>query len=172
MTSPALLRMPRSPKGTILGLDPGLTRTGYAFISFSAGTPTLLNFGCINTEKVRGYTQRLLALEKELSSLLTRFQPSRVGIEKLFFSKNVSTAMSVGQARGVLLLTLAHHHLEAEEVTPQQVKIAVTGYGRAEKQQVQRMIQILFHLKTIPKPDDAADAIAVALATGQTSSLR
>lgn len=147
----------------ILGLDPGVTRTGFAVIERSGTVMRALAFGCINTEKVRGYHARLLRLERELGAILTKYRPGVAAIEKLFYCKNVSTAISVGQARGIILLTLLKRGLRLEEFTPQQIKLTVAGYGKADKKQIQRMTQLHFRLTTPAKPDDAADALATAL---------
>lgn len=162
----------RSRPVRILGLDPGLTRTGYAIVTIRNRQPELETFGCIMTEHVPDYEQRLLTLEQKLTALIAKHQPTSAALEQLFITKNLKTAISVGQARGVIVLTLARHKLSIQEFTPQQVKIAVTGYGHAEKQQVQRMVQLLFHLKEVPKPDDAADAVAVAVAGALTLRTR
>lgn len=166
--------MPRSSvrAARVLGLDPGLTRTGYALISLRLREPKLEAYGCIFTEKVSGFGQRLLALESELTKLIRQHRPTHAALEQLFMTKNLKTAMAVSHARGVAVVTLARAKLHIQEFTPQQVKIAVTGYGRAEKQQVQRMVQRLFHLREIPKPDDVADAIAVAVAASLTLQTR
>ncbi len=127
----------------------------------------------MNTERVASFTGRLLQLEEELQTLIDTYHPDEAAIEKLFFYKNVKTAIDVGQARGVIMLTLARNHLIPQEFTPQQVKIAVSGYGKADKQQVQRMVQLLLALPAIPKPDDVADALAVAMAAiGNTARTR
>lgn len=148
----------------VLGLDPGLTRTGYAVVGRRRHELALETYGCIVTEKIPSYGKRLLAIERELGALLTKYRPSHAALEQLFVTKNLKTAIAVGQARGVAVLTLARADIPVIDFTPQQIKIAVTGYGRADKQQVQRMVQRLFKLAEIPKPDDAADAVAVAVA--------
>lgn len=147
----------------ILGLDPGITRTGFAVIERSGATLRALSFGCINTEGVRGYHARLLRLERELAAILAKYHPGIAAIEKLFYCKNISTAIGVGQARGIILLTLLKRGLRLEEFTPQQIKLTVAGYGKADKKQIQRMTQLHFHLAAPARPDDAADALATAL---------
>ncbi len=156
----------------VLGLDPGLTRTGYAVIVVHNRKLNLKAYGCIFTEKIPTYGERLLEIESRLTALIQRHRPTNAALEQLFVTKNLKTAIAVGQARGVAVLTLARARVPVAECTPQQVKIAVTGYGRADKQQVQRMVQRLFHLQEIPKPDDAADAIAVAVAATLTLQTR
>lgn len=148
----------------VIGLDPGFARVGYAVVDILGGDVSAIAFGCIETSSKDNYASRLTTLERRLDVLLRRYKPGVASMEKLFFAKNVRTAMEVGQARGVLLLVLARHKLTPIELTPQQIKIAATGYGNAEKKQVQRMMQALFHLAHLPQPDDAADALAVAAA--------
>lgn len=156
----------------ILGIDPGLGRTGYAILKQDRNQITLLNCGCITTKAGTEQATRLLEIKKDLTALIKKYKPDAVCIESLFFAANVKTAMSVGQARGVVLLTAAENGPKIIEVTPLQVKIAATGYGKADKRQVQRMIQTLLKLKKIPKPDDAADAAAIAWAgIGRTYNL-
>jgi crossover junction endodeoxyribonuclease RuvC len=148
----------------ILGIDPGLGRTGYAVLEQTGNQIVLKACGCITTAPKEAEPKRLLEIKKDLNALIQKFKPDAVCIESLFFAANAKTAMSVGQARGVAVVTAAEHGLKIIEVTPLQVKIAATGYGKADKAQVQRMIQTLLKLKKIPKPDDAADACAIAWA--------
>lgn len=148
----------------ILGIDPGIGRTGYAALQQDKKQIRLLAYGCITTPAKTADGTRLLEIKKDLDALIKKWKPAALCIESLFFAANVKTAMSVGQARGVVLLTAAEHHLKIIEVTPLQVKISATGYGKADKGQVQRMIQTLLKLKKIPRPDDAADACAIAWA--------
>lgn len=155
--------MPRRKAPRILGIDPGLTRMGFGIVQSAEERTMPVAYGCINAEHIHNTADRLLFIEQELEKILLRYHPSVVAVEKLFFSKNISTAMAVSQARGVILLCLARHHVTPSEYTPQQIKSAVSGYGKASKLQVQRMVQMLLHLPRIPEPDDAADALAVAL---------
>jgi len=148
----------------ILGIDPGLGRTGYALLEQTGKDIVMKECGCINTTPGDVEYQRLLEIKNDLVSLIKKFKPDAICIESLFFFKNAKTVMSVSQARGVVLVTAAEHKLKIIEVTPLQVKIAATGYGKAEKRQVQTMIVKLLKLKKIPKPDDAADAVAIAWA--------
>lgn len=153
----------RVKRACILGLDPGVARTGYALLDVRGSRIRAVAYGCITTHQRVAYGKRLLELRESIEQLLLRHQPTFAALEKLFFSKNVTTAFAVGQARGVLLLTLASHRIPTIEFTPQAVKQAAAGYGRADKLQVQRMVQRLLNLKELPRPDDAADALAVAL---------
>lgn len=146
----------------ILGIDPGIGRTGYALLEQAGKDIVMKQCGVITTTIGDVEYARLLEIKTDLVSLIKKFKPDAVCIESLFFFKNAKTVMSVSQARGVILVTAAEHKLKIIEVTPLQVKIATTGYGKAEKRQVQTMIVKLLKLKKIPKPDDAADAVAIA----------
>ncbi|MEJ0021647.1 MAG: crossover junction endodeoxyribonuclease RuvC [Candidatus Doudnabacteria bacterium] len=148
----------------ILGIDPGLGRTGYALLEQTGNNISLKEVGCITTTIGDAEYRRLLEIKQDLSQLIKKFKPDAVCVESLFFAANVKTAMMVSQARGVILATCADHKLKIVEVTPLQVKIASTGYGKADKRQVHRMMQTVLKLKKIPKPDDAADAVAIAWA--------
>jgi len=148
----------------ILGIDPGIGRTGYAVLEQTGKEIKLLDCGCITTKPGQPEADRLFEIKTDLTTLIKKHHPHTACIESLFFQTNVKTAMSVGQARGVALVTAAEHKLKIVEVTPLQVKIATTGYGKADKRQVQTMIVKLLKLKKIPRPDDAADAAAIAWA--------
>jgi crossover junction endodeoxyribonuclease RuvC len=147
----------------ILGIDPGLADTGYGVIKVENQRLTALAYGSIKTKPSCGLAERLLALERELQKIINQFKPRETAVEELFFCNNVKTALSVGQARGVVLLTLRKNGLPITEFTPLQVKQAVSGYGQADKRQVQKMVQTILKLKELPRPDDAADALAVAI---------
>ena len=149
----------------VLGIDPGTARLGYGIVERQGSRLTMLDYGCIETTKDRPLEQRLLLIHEGIDELITSHRPEAVGVERLFFNKNVQTAMAVGQARGVVLLTAAQHGLPVLEYGPHEVKLAVTGYGKAPKDQVQRMVQMVLSMKQLPKPDDAADALAVAVCT-------
>jgi crossover junction endodeoxyribonuclease RuvC len=153
----------------IVGIDPGTARIGWGLIDGSHQQYTMLRYGCIETEKTKQPHHRLQEIHAEVLGLLQTEKPDQVVVEQLFFARNVTTAMSVGQARGVILLAAAQANLPVFEYTPMQVKQAITGYGRAEKAQIQTMIKMLLKLKEIPKPDDAADALAIALTHGFTN---
>src|SRR3989344_50625 len=155
--------MSKSKKITILGLDPGLADTGYGLVIAENNQLQVLTYGSIKTAKKLPLTARLEQLEKELEKIIRVYRPSFMGIEQLFFGNNTKTALLVGQARGVVLLTAAKHKLTVKEFSPLQVKQGVTGYGQADKKQVQKMVQIILKLKSLPKPDDAADALAIAI---------
>lgn len=147
----------------ILGIDPGLAIVGYGVIEYKGNRYRLLDYGVIRTDSNIFSPQRLKLIYDELSSIIDRFNPADLAVEELFFNKNVKTAIQVGQARGVEILAAINKGLEVYEYTPLQIKQSVVGYGRAEKRQVQEMVKILLNLKEIPKPDDAADALAVAI---------
>jgi crossover junction endodeoxyribonuclease RuvC len=153
----------------ILGIDPGTARVGWGLVEGERQQYSMIRYGCIETDKSKQHYHRLQEIYQEVLGLLETERPDQVVIEQLFFSRNVTTAMTVGQARGVILLAAAHCNLPIFEYTPMQVKQAVTGHGRAEKAQIQTMIKLLLKLKEIPKPDDAADALAIALTHGFTT---
>lgn len=148
----------------VIGIDPGTARTGFGLIRrLPDGNLQTLDFGVLTTSSKQPLAQRLLQLFRDLNELLSQHQPESGAIEKLFFQRNVSTAMSVGQARGVAMLALARHGLQVAEYSPQEVKLAVAGYGKAEKKQMQEMTKTLLNLPERPHPDDAADGLAVAI---------
>ncbi len=149
----------------VLGIDPGTARLGYGLVERQGSALTMLDYGCLETINDRPLSQRLLIIHEGIDDLIRTYRPEAVGVERLFFNKNVQTAMAVGQARGVVLLVAAQHGLPVLEYGPHEVKLAVTGYGRAPKDQVQRMVQLVLSMEHLPKPDDAADALAVAVCT-------
>lgn len=147
-----------------LGLDPGLAITGYGLVrETSDGELALVGYGAITTSAAQPLPERLLSISRELDGLLAEHEPDVVAIEELFFSRNVTTALIVGQARGVAILTVARHALPIYEYKPMAVKQAVSGYGNASKAQVQEMVRLLLNLGEVPQPDDAADGVAVAI---------
>lgn len=150
-------------KRRILGIDPGLARLGWAIVATGSRAPVLIGCGCLETAAGKKTEDRLWQLRQRLNDIITEYRPTHLAIEKLFFTKNVSTAMAVGQARGVALLAAAEYKLPVEEFTPTAIKSSVTGDGRADKRQMGRMIQLLLNLQRLPKHDDTADAIAIAL---------
>lgn len=153
----------------ILGIDPGLATTGWAVLDFDTDSnPTIVDYGCILTEKGLTVSQRLSEIYDDLNELIKVHNPDYAGIETLLFCNNAKTAIAVGEARGVVLLSLEKHAIPIREFTPLQVKNSITGYGKADKKQVQENVRIICGLKEIPKPDDAADAIAIAIATEVT----
>ena len=152
----------------ILGIDPGLATTGWAVVDFDKdGNPNIVDFGAIITGKEMPISQRLKEIYEDILDLVNKFNPNFAGIETLLFYNNAKTAMVVAEARGVVRLALGQNGIPTEEFTPLQVKNAVTGYGKADKRQVQENVQILCNLESIPKPDDAADAIAIAITTNR-----
>ena len=156
-----------------IGIDPGTATTGYGIIREEQdGNLTTLDFGVIQTNANQPLAERLVQLYKRIKELVLLHQPDMGAVEKLFFERNVRTALSVGQARGVSLLALAESGLQVGEYTPLEVKQAVTGYGGADKGQIQHMVKTLLGLKEVPHPDDAADALAVAICHIHSSKLR
>jgi len=147
----------------VLGIDPGTAITGYAVVDETVGRLHLITLGVITTPAKTPLPSRLQTIYSELREIVAEHEPEASAVEELFFSRNARTAMSVGHARGVTLLALADAGLSIAEYTPMQIKQAVTGYGNAGKRQVQEMVRMLLSLTDIPKPDDAADAAAVAI---------
>jgi crossover junction endodeoxyribonuclease RuvC len=148
----------------IIGVDPGTATTGFGIIEVDErGTYKMVDGGVITTLPSEPMGQRLKILYDELTEVITVTKPEAAAVELLYFSKNITTGIAVGQARGIILLALAEAGLEPGEYNPMQVKQAVTGYGAAKKPQVQEMVKVLLGLKAVPKPDDAADALAVAI---------
>jgi crossover junction endodeoxyribonuclease RuvC len=147
----------------ILGVDPGTATTGYGIIEEKAGNLSLVDFGVILTKPDHTLEQRLEILYDQLSDIIDEYNPDEIAIEELFFSTNVKTAMSVSHARGVILLATQKAGIPMSEYTPNQVKNGICGYGSADKKQVQKMVQMLLKLSESPQPDDAADALAVAI---------
>ena len=147
----------------ILGIDPGIADTGYGVIREDGGRLTCLTYGSVKTLCGQDLSLRLEILYAELDKIIKKYKPDRAAIEKLFFNKNVKTALIVGQARGVSMLALIKNNLTISEFTPSQVKQAVCAYGQANKAQVQKMVKLILKLEELPQPDDAADALAVAI---------
>ena len=148
----------------ILGLDPGTATTGYGVVDFVDGYMTPIVYGGISTKAHTPMQLRLQTIYQDLTELIEEYKPDAAGIEEVFFGRNITTAITVGQARGVLLLCLANHNIPFGEYSPPRIKDAVTGYGKADKKQVQLMVQNLLELEDIPRPDDAADGLAIAIA--------
>jgi crossover junction endodeoxyribonuclease RuvC len=148
----------------VLGIDPGIGTTGYGVVTEDErGEAMLVAYGAIETTPGAPMSERLLVLHDEITRILREHRPESVAVEQLFFGRNVTTAISVGQARGVVLLAAAQAGLPVAEYKPAEVKQALSGYGNADKRQMQEMVRLLLHLDHIPRPDDAADAVAVAV---------
>lgn len=150
----------------VLGIDPGIALTGWGVIEkdeLSQNGLKMIEYGVIETLKGNDHTDRLLELHTDLASVIKEFSPDRIGIEQLFFCNNQKTAITVGEARGVILLTVRQADIPVREFTPLQIKDAVCGYGNAPKRQVQEMVKSILELDEIPTPDDAADGLAVAI---------
>jgi crossover junction endodeoxyribonuclease RuvC len=153
----------------ILGIDPGTATLGFALLEVSQQKiQTVLDYGVITTSKHLTDAERLLIIEQNLQSIIEKYQPNVFAIEKLFFFRNVTTVITVAQSRGVSLLVAKKNNLRILEFTPLQIKQAITGYGKAPKEQVQQMVKTILKLSTIPKPDDAADALAVGICAHQS----
>ena len=154
----------------ILGIDPGTGILGFGVVDVDGrGNLKLIDGGVIRTPVKQPDSDRLLTIYDELHEIITAHKPDTMSVEKLFFSQNVTTAMSVSQARGVVLLCGKQHGLELFEYTPQQIKQALTGYGKADKKQIQEMVRMVLKLDVVPKPDDAADALAAAICHSMTA---
>jgi crossover junction endodeoxyribonuclease RuvC len=147
----------------IIGIDPGTGILGFGVIDYNNNKLTLVDAGVIRTPAKQDDAIRLETIFDELSNIISENKPEVMSVEKLFFSQNVTTAMSVSQARGVILLCAKKANLDIYEYTPQQIKQSLTGYGRAEKKQIQEMVKTMLRLKEVPKPDDCADALAAAI---------
>lgn len=150
-----------------LGIDPGTARLGYGLIRGGL-QPKLIDAGLIETWPDEPMPDRLVTLYEGVQELLEEFEPDVLAVEQLFFARNVTTAISVGQARGVVILAAAQAKVPVFEYTPSEIKQAVTGYGKADKPQMQEMVRMILNLKSVPRPDDAADALAVAICHAQT----
>ena len=152
----------------IMGIDPGFAITGYGIVKYEGNKFSVIDYGAVTTDAGLPFARRLLILHSELERLITMYKPDAIAIEELFFNKNIKTALNVGHGRGVALLAGARAGIEIFEYTPLQVKQAVVGYGRAEKAQMQQMVKVILNLSKIPKPDDVADALAVAVCHGHS----
>lgn len=146
-------------KEIILGIDPGTTRIGYGVIEKDGSSLKNIEYGCLKIQSSR----KLQSAKEELAKLLEKYKPNRVGVEKLFFAKNAKTAMSVSETRGVIMLTLLEKGMDIREFTPMEVKQGISGYGMADKKQVQKMVKLILKLDSEPQPDDAADGLAIAI---------
>jgi crossover junction endodeoxyribonuclease RuvC len=152
----------------IIGIDPGTGILGFGIIEITKGKPRLVDAGIIRTPVKEDDAVRLVTIYEELTDIISQTKPDEMSVEKLFFAQNVTTAMTVAQARGVVLLCGKMIGLTIYEYTPLQIKQALTGYGRAEKRQIQEMVRVILQLKDIPKPDDCADALAAAITHSMT----
>lgn len=147
----------------LMGIDPGYAITGYGLLDYTNGKLRILDFGVVSTKAGTPFEKRMLAIFDGLTQSIEQYRPVSIAIEELFFNRNTTTAIGTAQARGVAVLCGARAGVPVYEYTPRQVKLAVAGYGLAEKRQVQQMVRIILGLTEIPKPDDAADALAVAI---------
>ena len=156
----------------IMGIDPGLATTGYGFVDYQNNQFRVIQYGVIRTKSKMPMPDRLKKINECMHQLIHQYKPETIAVEELFFNANTKTALVVGQARGVVLLTASLENLPIFEYTPLQVKQGIAGYGRADKQQVQIMVKTLLNLKEIPKPDDAADALAIAMCHAHTGNFQ
>ncbi|WP_456399349.1 crossover junction endodeoxyribonuclease RuvC [Mesoaciditoga sp.] len=153
----------QNEKKRIFGVDPGFGIVGYGVIDVYGRSENLVTYGAIRTSSRDAIPKRIEKIYDELSKLLTEYEPNEAAVEELYFFRNVTTAISVGEARGVILLALEKFGIDIYEYTPMEVKLSVTSYGKATKRQVQEMVRIMLNMDDIPRPDDAADALAIAL---------
>ncbi|MEE1050451.1 MAG: crossover junction endodeoxyribonuclease RuvC [Clostridia bacterium] len=156
----------------ILGIDPGYAIVGYGVLEYNGNKFKVIEYGAITTDASMEMFDRLKSIHDDLNKIIERVKPDFMAIEELFFNSNQKTAINVAQARGVLLLSALNHGVEVFEYTPLQVKQAVAGYGRADKNQVQQMVKLLLGLEKVPKPDDTADAVAIAICHGHSYNPR
>lgn len=154
----------------VLGIDPGTAIVGWGLVEGAGQNLHLVNYGVIRTPAHTPLSERVLMVYEGIQLLIEQYHPDGVGVEQLFFARNVTTALPVAHARGVILLALQQAGIPLREFTPMEIKQAITGYGRADKHQMQQMVRLLLGLETTPRPDDAADAIAVALCYHQVAT--
>lgn len=155
----------------ILGIDPGFAIVGYGVLEYKNNRFTLISYGVFTTKSDMSLACRLINIEEGICEIINRYKPDAIAVEELFFNKNIKTALSAAHGRGVIMLAAARSGSNVFEYTPLQIKQAVTGYGRADKAQMQQMVKILLNLKDIPRPDDAADALAAAICHAHTSAM-
>lgn len=153
----------------ILGIDPGTNRVGYGVLKNNSGSLKSLDYGCVNLKSSKAHNGNLLDIHNAVCSLINKWQPDILAIEKLFFFKNAKTVIRVSEARGVILLAAFKNKIDVVEFTPLQVKQAVSAYGRAQKAAVQKMVRLILGLAKDPQPDDAADALAIAICCANTT---
>lgn len=156
----------------ILGVDPGSIKSGYGIIDERENELIVIEYGVIRTTPKTSLAYRLLQISNRLQQLIAQFQPQVLAIEDIFFAHNVKSALKLGQSRGAILLTAVQAGLEIAEYSPLEIKQSVVGYGRADKSQVQHMVKVLLHLQEIPKPDDAADALAIAICHHHSAKMK
>lgn len=154
----------------IMGIDPGIAILGYGLLEYKGNSFKVIDYGAVTTKAGTPMSERLTIIHSQLIELIEKYKPEAYAVEELFFNKNVKTALTVAHARGVAIVAAADLGVPIFEYTPLQVKQAVVGYGRADKKQMQQMVKILLNLKEVPKPDDVADALAVAICHGNSSN--
>lgn len=155
----------------IMGIDPGFAITGYGIVKYEGNKFSPVEYGAVITKASTPFAQRLLQLDGELAAIIEKYRPEAISVEELFFNKNIKTAIMAAHGRGIALAAAARSGAEVFEYTPLQVKQAVVGYGRAEKAQIQQMVKVILNLPCIPKPDDVADALAIAVCHGHSCKL-
>ena len=162
-----------SSREIILGIDPGLSNTGFGIIAIDSNRSlSMVGYGCITTKKNTDFAKRLGDIVKHVENIIQKHSPTRAAIESLFFYKNVSSALNVGQANGAVIATCNRFQIPIQEYTPLEIKQSITGYGKADKNQVQQMVKIILRLSSIPKPNHAADALAVAICCAHSKNFQ
>lgn len=156
----------------ILGIDPGTATTGFGVIECVEDKVIMLDYGCIETSKTFTLAERLAQISHDLHEIIEHWKPNDIAIEELFFSKNVKTAMNVAHARGAMIQMISNLGYEINEYKPSIIKEAICGYGKAEKSQVQKMVKLILEMDDLPRPDDAADALAIAICHSNTSKIK
>ncbi len=156
----------------ILGIDPGTATTGFGFIRVNGKKTEMIDYGCILTKTKTPLEERLEIIYNDIIKLIKKYKPQKMAVEELFFFKNAKTVISVSHSRGAVLLAGVKSGVEIFEYTPLEIKISLTGYGRADKLQMQKMVKLILGLKEIPKPDDAADALAVAICAANSLNIK
>lgn len=156
----------------VLGIDPGIGRCGWGLISSQKSVVSSLDYGCVETSAKQNTEERLVEVYEQIETLIKKYKPDVMSIEELFFGANSKTALIVGQARGVILLCAAKKNIPVAVYTPLQVKMALTGYGRADKNQIGQMVKVILKLEKIPKIDDTSDALAVAITHAFSSKMK
>jgi crossover junction endodeoxyribonuclease RuvC len=155
----------------IMGIDPGFAITGYGIVKYEGNKFSPVEYGAVVTKAAVPFAERLLQIDEKLSDIIEKYRPEAISVEELFFNKNIKTAITAAHGRGIALAAAARSGAEVFEYTPLQVKQAVVGYGRADKAQVQQMVKVILNLPCIPKPDDVADALAIAVCHGNSCKL-
>ena len=147
----------------VLGIDPGLAKMGYGIVKFKKDRISLIKAGCLKTSSKTQFGERLKTIYQEIKKIIKKYKPNFIALEEVFFAKNVKTAFKIGQVIGIAMLAAQERKIPVFQITPLQAKMALTGYGRSSKKQIQKVVQLLLNLKNLPKPKDTSDALALAI---------